>query len=540
MVDIRCVGTKILVVDDNQIFRRLSAEALKNEGYSILQASNTLDALQVVKNFLPDLILTDVLMPGLDGFELLRRLRQSSEYDPIKVIFYTGTFGDTAELKFAQDMGVMAHLQKPLHPKELCQAVKQALSQPAPQAKKLDYEFDQEHLRLVTNKLSKKVEELEKANEEIILAKNFFKSLADSIPQLAWQASRQGLLIYTNERWKQYHHVYSEKVSVNDWANFVHPDDRSLFLKNTFGAFQGIQNISFETRLWSPEQRKYFTHLISAKVVQQSMDQDPVWFGTCTDISSQKDYEMKQILLKEQAEKLSRAKTEFLNNISHELRTPLNAILGFCEILQSDDLNLNQINFLDRIKDGALRLNSILEDVVSISELEAGGGLTMQSSFFLPDFINDLVRHYRPLAQAKGLEMEVIVKTQSAQKILGYPLVFKRILDHFFDNAIKFTAKGQIKFRILEILSSEGDSSKSLVFEVEDSGVGIDPKIHELLFKPFTQADSSLTRKHGGLGLGLLLSKKLAHSIKAEVDLVSSAPLVGSCFRLSWKEAKST
>lgn len=527
---------KILVVDDNQIFRRLSIEALKSNGFSIFEASNTIDALQVVKNSLPDLILTDILMPGLDGFELLRRLRQNAEFDQIKVIFYTGTFGDEAELKFAKEMGVTALLQKPLHPKDLCLAIEKALSQDIPQARKLDHEFDQEHLRLVTNKLSKKVEELEKANEETLLAKNFFKSLANSIPQLAWQASKDGVLIYTNERWKHYHHIFSEKVSFRDWAELVHQQDRSIFVEKMSSAIEGVQNISFEARLWNAEQRMYFTHLISAKVVQASNDQAPSWFGTCTDISLQKDYEIKQIHLKEQAEKLSRAKTEFLNNISHELRTPLNAILGFCEILQTDELNRNQLNFLGRIKSGALRLSSILEDVVSISELEAVGVTPAQSLFLLSDFVNDLVVKYQPLAQEKGLELNVKNEINSIQKILGYPSVFNRILFHLFDNAIKFTSNGVVGFRIFERTHSQDASLKSLIFEVEDTGIGIDQETRELLFKPFIQADSSLTRKHGGLGLGLLLSRKLAHSIGAELELVSSVPQSGSCFRLSWRQ----
>lgn len=528
------MNTKILVVDDNQIFRRLSIGTLKSEGYLVLEASNTLEALEVVKSSLPDLILTDVLMPGLDGFELLRRLRQFPDFDRIKVVFYSATFFDEAEFKFAKDMGVVSHLQKPLSPKELCCAIESALKQSTPKVHNLDTGFDQEHLRLVTNKLSKKVEELEKANEDIIQAKNFFKSLADSIPQLAWQASKEGFLIYTNERWKHYHHIYSEKVGLLQWADLVHPDDRSMFLEKTFTAFRRLENISFEARLWSPAQRSYFTHLISAKVVQQSVDQDPYWFGTCTDISMQKDYEAKQVVLKEQAEKLSRAKTEFLNNISHELRTPLNAILGFCEVLQAEALE-NQIGFLDRIKSGALRLNSILEDVVSISEIEAAGAVTSRTFFSLSDFINELVNKYRPRAQMKGLELNVKNEIKSGGSTFGNPDVFLRILSHLLDNAIKFTSSGKVQLRIFETF--EIGSVKKLNFEIEDTGIGIEKPIQSILFKPFSQADSSPTRKHGGLGLGLLLSRKLAHSIGAELELVSSFPMQGSCFRLSWKEA---
>lgn len=531
------MNAKILVVDDSQIFRKLSVEALKSQGYLTFEASNTVDALQVVKKSLPDLILTDVLMPGLDGFELLRRLRQLPEFDQIKVIFYTGTFGDEAELKFAKEMGVIGHLNKPLRAEELCEAVHKALNQTVAQVRKIDSSFDQEHLRLITNKLSKKVEELEKANEDTILAKNFFKSLANSIPQLAWQASKDGVLVYTNERWKQYHHIFSEKVDIRDWAELVHEDDRSIFLDQMLGAIGSGQNVLFESRLWSAERSMYFTHLISAKIVQMSLEQAPNWFGTCTDISLQKEYERKQVLLKEQAEKLSRAKTEFLNNVSHELRTPLNAILGFCEVLQNDDVTENQFNFLSRIKFGALRLNSILEDVISISELEAEAPVSMQSFFSLSDFADDLVAKFQPMAQKKGIKIQVKNEINSAQKVLGYPSIFKRILSHLFDNAIKFTSTGVIEFRVFERTNAQGVSLKDLIFEIEDTGIGIEPAIHERLFKAFSQADSSLTRKHGGLGLGLLLSKKLAHSIGAELELVSSRPHVGSCFRLCWKGA---
>lgn len=528
------MDSKILVVDDNTIFRRLSVGTLKSAGYHVLEAASTLEALEVVKNSLPDLILTDVLMPGLDGFEFLRRLRQFSEFDRIKVVFYSATFFDQAEFKFAKDMGVISHLQKPLSATELCRAVEMALKQNSPKVQHFGADFDQEHLRLVTNKLSKKVEELEKANDEIIQAKNFFKSLADSIPQLAWQASKEGFLIYTNERWKHYHQIYSEKVSILQWADLVHPDDRPIFLEKIFTAFRQSENISFEAQLWNPELRGYFTHLISAKVVQRSIEKDANWFGTCTDISMQKDYEAKLVLLKDQAEKLSRAKTEFLNNISHELRTPLNAILGFCEVLQVEALE-NQIRFLDRIKEGALRLNSILDDVISISEIEADGAIVAPSFFSLSEFLNEVEKKYQPRAQNKGLELYVKNETKRSESPRGNPDIFLRILSHLLDNSIKFTSKGKVQLTVYETFGN--DSAKRLNFEIEDTGIGIEAPVQNILFKPFTQADSSSTRKHGGLGLGLLMSKKLAHSIGAELVLVSSHPMQGSCFRLSWQEA---
>jgi len=144
-------------------------------------------------------------------------------------------------------------------------------------------------------------------------------------------------------------------------------------------------------------------------------------------------------------------------------------------------------------------------------------------------------KKYQPRAQNKGLELYVKNETKRSESPRGNPDIFLRILSHLLDNSIKFTSKGKVQLTVYETFGN--DSAKRLNFEIEDTGIGIEAPVQNILFKPFTQADSSSTRKHGGLGLGLLMSKKLAHSIGAELVLVSSHPMQGSCFRLSWQEA---
>lgn len=515
--------------------------------YKVIEASNGLEALELLertKDGLPDLIITDVLMPKMDGYELVRRLRSDLRLKNMPVIFLTGTFSGFAETALSKSGGVASHLIKPVAPEGLRRAILEALENKPNEDHGISRSYEQEHLQLLTNHLSSKVEELEKTNNELrqevhkrrqaeseaLEAKNNLAAISDSIPQLSWQILKSGQLRYVNLRWRQFHNCWESPLWLKNWSAFFHPDERENLVQLIRDSLASNKNFSHEAYLLKLPERVYVPHWISALVIPNSWSSEPSWFGTCTDISSQKEYEQQLIRLKEQAESLSRAKSEFLNNVSHELRTPLTAILGFSEILQEEELGSAQDAFVDRIHSGAKRLVHIMSDIISISELEAGDQNSHPEMFSLEKLLRRLRQEVGDLAAGKGLQFKLLLPPDLKDNLKSHPEVIRRILSHLMENAIKFTDAGYIQLKVS--VQKRRSEMACLVFDVEDTGVGIAFKFQSSLFQPFSQADSSVTRLHGGLGLGLILSRRLAQSIGGSLELIRSTPGVGSSFRL--------
>ena len=536
----------ILILDDSLIFRMITKNILLERGYSVLEGSNGKEGLDLVKQHKPDLVITDVLMPIMDGYEFLRNIRLSPSYSDLKVIFYTGTYSGWEEIALAKSGGVSAVLIKPAEPVEILSAVTAALSSVTGTNSEIGPRYEQEHLRILTNQLSKQVLALEQFNDQLskeiqnriraeheaLQSKSFFKALLDSIPQLAWKMNREGSIEYGNRRFTDFADLGTSAINLDSLNSLVHPDDKPHMVKTIELALS--KNVSFqcEVRLKRPADNVYIHHLISAIVIPDLAVNSASWFTTATDISNQKKSENALRLLKEQSESLSRSKTEFLNNVSHELRTPLTAILGFSEILLSECQN-EQTLFLSRIHENAQRLANLLADIVSISEAEMNDKSTLKDALDLDRFFENIAIFFKPKAARKGLKLILSHENSFPNSVYTFVSQAERILMHLLDNAIKFTTTGQVKMRAFFDFELQNESKGKIIFEVEDTGIGIDSEKTNSLGQVFGQIDSSSTRPQGGLGLGLIVSKKLAQSIGGQLELVRSLPGKGSCFRLS-------
>ncbi|POZ52085.1 PAS domain-containing protein [Methylovulum psychrotolerans] len=313
------------------------------------------------------------------------------------------------------------------------------------------------------------------------------------------------------------------------WVNLLHPDDkeRAVSQVQALLATKGAYEIEFRMRT---KDAGYKWILSRGKLVMRYANGEPARaVGTHTDLTLRKELEIKLRQAKEQAEISNRAKSTFLANMSHEIRTPMNAIIGLTYLLRQNNPTSEQSKRLDKIDIAAQHLLSIINDVLDLSKIEAGRLELEHTNFSLIAVLNHVHSLMAEQAQAKGLSISIDIGDVPPW-LRGDPTRLGQALLNYTSNAVKFTEQGGIQLRAR--LLAETEQGLQVRFEVKDSGIGISKTQLAQLFEAFTQGDVSTTRKHGGTGLGLTITRHLAQMMGGEAG-ASSVPGEGSIFWLS-------
>lgn len=222
---------------------------------------------------------------------------------------------------------------------------------------------------------------------------------------------------------------------------------------------------------------------------------------------------------KQKAEEASRTKSEFLANMSHEIRTPINGILGMAELVLETEITAEQHDYLSMLKSSADSLLVVINDILDFSKIESGKLELSAEEFNLPDTIGNVMKTLALQAHQKGLELAFHIASQIPDYVIGDAGRLCQVLTNLVGNAIKFTATGEV---VLHVQHDPGSSDAlRLHFSVSDTGIGIPPEKHAIIFEAFSQADGSTTRNYGGTGLGLAISSRLVELLGGRIWLES-------------------
>jgi signal transduction histidine kinase/DNA-binding NarL/FixJ family response regulator len=518
--------SKILVVDDDPDIRHELASALMDRGYIAKTASDGSEALLCVKLHAPDLILLDVSMPQMDGYEVCRILKANTETEDIPIIFISANESIQDKLQ-AFASGGADYITKPPQLAEVFARVHLHLS----------LRHLQMHLAQKNHELSDAVFERVGMLKDLQRTNLLLHAQKEASIDGIFAVDEQGRIASFNRRFCEMWDIPHD-VLVGD--NYAGADDSNGSPLGTFLIKSHLPEVLvnlLETTYDDPDVIRrgeivygdrifdYYTSPVSSN---QNKFFGLVW--CFRDITSKKQAELRQLQLmedlrkaKEEAEEAVRTKAAFLAMMSHEIRTPINGVIGMTQLLAGTDLNPEQNKFVRTIQVSGEMLLSVINDILDFSKIESGKLELDNAPLDVRAVVRDIYDVQLVKAKEKKLKFEVSMQSNVPPYIIGDVTRLRQILANLVSNALKFTDTGAVRISVR--LASDQipipDHPFQLLFSVSDTGIGITDEQMKRLFQPFSQATAATSRKYGGTGLGLVICKSLVEVMGGNIQVES-------------------
>ena len=383
-----------------------------------------------------------------------------------------------------------------------------SLAEDALRAKTLEVE----QARLIASKQA-----AEERSDELERSRKQLQTLVDAIRSGIFMKDMKGCYLLTNQFYEQGAGLSKEQILGKKDSDIMPLEKARAIMDQDEQVMKSKKDLVTEEAMPFGNDMRYF---MTARV--PLMDHRDRVYGICgvsTDITEQKKAEIKMQQAKELAEEATKTKSEFLANMSHEIRTPMNGIMGLSHLLCQTPLTGKQKDYVSKINAGARNLLGIINDILDFSKIEAGKLQIDYTSFNLEDVFENLSNMINIKAMEKGIELVFDIAVDVPLMLKGDPLRLGQILLNLVNNAVKFTETGEIKIR--SSVQERKKGSVLLYFCVEDTGIGMTEGQKKKLFQAFSQADMSTSRKYGGTGLGLTISKKLCELMGGSIGVNS-------------------
>lgn len=350
-----------------------------------------------------------------------------------------------------------------------------------------------------------------------------FRAISEAAPLGIFVTDSDGNYIYTNQQFQKITGQSAEESFGSGWQRALESEDRERVAASWYSATRTAKPFEEVYRFRRPDGEIAWASVKAAAI--NSTDTVSGWVGTVEDITARLKADTELVEAKQSAEAAMNAKSQFLANMSHEIRTPLTAIIGFTEALRDErQHSADELHCLDVILNNGRHLLDIINGILDLSKIDAGALAIERTSFNLVELIEEVRLMFAPRIAEKALSFSVKYDWPLPLTMISDPLRLKQVLINLLSNAIKFTDKGWIELKVRYTTKH-----KRLVFTIADSGIGIEPEALDNLFKPFSQANESITRQFGGTGLGLNISAHLVHALGGIIE-VASEPQKGSTF----------
>ncbi len=503
---------KILIVDDkieNLIALEKLLSVFKVETVRALSGN---EALQKTLNHNFALALVDVQMPEMDGYETVGYMRSSKETRYLPVIFVSAIFRDDFHVVKGIESGAVDFITKPINPEILRGKVKVFLEL---HEQKQSLEREIEKRRIIERRLSH--------------SNALMKSFLQSIPDLIFYKDLDGKYLDCNKAFATFNQLEIKDIIGKTDQELFPTADLDTYLSTDKEVLGTGKKIKLE--MWGtwPDGKRVLFETHKNPILSENNEVIGV-IGISRDITERHFDKMELQKAKEDAESANMAKSMFLANMSHEIRTPMNGIIGMTDILKQTNLSEEQNEYLNIIELSGNSLLTIINDILDFSKIESGGVILEKIDFRLLNPFEETVKLLSYKAEQKNLYLKLEASDELPELINGDPLRTKQIIINLVNNALKFTSSGgvTIKTEVLEITASK----VQILVKIIDTGIGISQEGKAKLFKAFSQTDASTSRKYGGTGLGLTISKRLVEIMNGEIG-VESDPGKGSTFWFS-------